>query len=365
MIDAMKIQGFRCFRDFKVHDMNAVTLIGGENNAGKSALLEALFLNMAVNVPGCFQALAQLRNGGEKPPVQAKYLWSPLFYRFRATREIMIQITSQGNTTSFSMKKGGTTAGRGLLDGLLKDSPNEGIGEYLPWLELEYRDCELVKQGNFVIAPMYGNPAQNQVQFAPNDHRPDISVPLPRMLFYKVGSNFSNNTVAEWVSKACMTAVRKQQLLQMLQNFDEAITNVMTVIDDGVPYVYITRSDEEQIPLRYMGDGINKAIRLLLGILNAEHGVLMIDEIENGFYYDYYHEILSGLYRSALQMDCQLLITTHNRDILQTSVEVMKELGQQDKLSYQRMERRGEDIKAYAFDGHDMERAFVAGMEVR
>ena len=368
MIEKMKIQGFRCFQNFEMHDMKPITLIGGENNAGKSAVMEAILLISTVNDPKYFSLLAKLRNGNENVSVQSDHVWLPLFYHFTKTKEIAIDITrNMEGESSFRLAKGGKPS-EGLLDGL----PTMQFGimekEYLPWLGMEYRSGSIEKKGRFVIVPAYGPysvVSQNMIQFGADDRQSNVPVPLERMLFYKAGNSLSSATVAEWVSKSCMSATRKQQLLQMLQNFDAEIADVMTVIDDGTPYVYILRGNSEYIPLRYMGDGINKAIRLLLGIMNVGVGTFMIDEIENGFYYDYYHDILSALYQSALQMNCQLLITTHNRDILQISVEVMKELEQQDKLSYQRMEHRDEVIKSYAFDGFDLEHAFAAGMEVR
>jgi AAA15 family ATPase/GTPase len=43
-IDSIKIEKFKCFADFNVDGLKRVNLIGGKNNVGKTAFLEACFL---------------------------------------------------------------------------------------------------------------------------------------------------------------------------------------------------------------------------------------------------------------------------------------------------------------------------------
>ncbi len=99
--------------------------------------------------------------------------------------------------------------------------------------------------------------------------------------------------------------------------------------------------------------------------MNAEHGIFLIDEIENGLYYDLYADALSALYQSAMKLQCQLLITTHNQQILQTSADVMLKHNSLDQLAYQRMEQYKDDKRAYAFSGEELSHAMKVDMEVR
>src|SRR6266550_154212 len=46
MIQSFKIKNFRSFREFKLEPLERVNLITGSNNVGKTALLEALYLNI-------------------------------------------------------------------------------------------------------------------------------------------------------------------------------------------------------------------------------------------------------------------------------------------------------------------------------
>lgn len=65
MIKTLRIQNFRCFQDLLVKDLSPITLFGGRNNSGKSAILEAVFLNFGYRNPNIFFALAAGRNGND------------------------------------------------------------------------------------------------------------------------------------------------------------------------------------------------------------------------------------------------------------------------------------------------------------
>lgn len=45
MLIDIEIRNFRCFEETKISGFERVNLIGGKNNSGKTALLEALLLN--------------------------------------------------------------------------------------------------------------------------------------------------------------------------------------------------------------------------------------------------------------------------------------------------------------------------------
>ncbi len=61
MIKDVEINNFRCFSKLKVSGFEKVNLISGKNNAGKTALLEALFLNSSPR-PDSIMFLRQIRS---------------------------------------------------------------------------------------------------------------------------------------------------------------------------------------------------------------------------------------------------------------------------------------------------------------
>ena len=364
MITEMHIQRFRGFKDFSMTGIKPITLLGGPNNAGKSSVLESVLLYSVVATQNYFFWLANMRNGSNTVVMHPKYVWAPLFYRFAQSSAIKIGLSCDGKPYSeMSLAKELGPTEVNYAGGLVSDENIVSLG-------LHYQSGQEDFQGRFIFMPLaqggFNTIQQNTITFIPDSaDTKKVNMPWKNIFYYKVGNDFPNNMTAEWVSKACMDERRKEILLHMLQCFEPDIVDVMTVLDDGTPYVYIAKKSGMKLPLRYMGDGINKAIRLLLGVLNAEHGIFLIDEIENGLYYDLYADVLSSLYQSAMDLQCQLLITTHNQQILQTSADVMHKLDRLDQLAYQRMEQYEDDKRAYAFSGEELSQAMKIDMEVR
>ena len=136
-------------------------------------------------------------------------------------------------------------------------------------------------------------------------------------------------------------------------------------MENAVPYVYVILHDGQKMPITYMGDGINRILQLLLCILTTPKGVVLIDELENGFHYSTYAKVLRVLYQTALQKQCQLFITTHSVDILRESANVMRKLEQLDSVCYQRIDFSQGKRHAYSFSGEELESALDIQLEVR
>lgn len=108
MIKALKIQNFRCFQDLLVKNLAPITLFGGRNNSGKSAILEAVFLNFGYRNPNIFFALAAGRNGNGNLQATPERIWNPLFFDFNQTNSFSFSVTREDNVKSvLSMKKSG------------------------------------------------------------------------------------------------------------------------------------------------------------------------------------------------------------------------------------------------------------------
>ena len=60
-IKNIEIKNFKCFKDFKAEGFGQVNLIGGKNNVGKTAFMEALYLYTSEDITEIYERLLVLK----------------------------------------------------------------------------------------------------------------------------------------------------------------------------------------------------------------------------------------------------------------------------------------------------------------
>ena len=93
MYTSFTIKGFRCFEHLTIDPLARINLIAGKNNTGKTALLEALWLHSAPNIPDLGIRLAAFRGVPGQDP---RRLLHDLFFNFDPSRTITLSSKHKG-----------------------------------------------------------------------------------------------------------------------------------------------------------------------------------------------------------------------------------------------------------------------------
>ncbi len=120
----------------------------------------------------------------------------------------------------------------------------------------------------------------------------------------------------------------------------------------------------EKVPLLHMGHGTLRAVQMLSLIESSRNGVVLIDEIESGLHYRMFSELLFVFYDLALELNCQLFITTQSWEVLSETACMMDEIGQLKKLAFVRISRR-KTLRITQYTGQQLLDSCNFDMEVR
>ncbi len=101
MYTSFSIENFRCFENMTIEPLARVNLICGENNTGKTALLEALWLHSGPNLPDLGLRLYGFRNIAGPDPAR---LLHDLFRNFDPHRTISLEAKGDWNDYHRSLK---------------------------------------------------------------------------------------------------------------------------------------------------------------------------------------------------------------------------------------------------------------------
>lgn len=338
LFKSLKVKDFRGVDDLSFDDLSFVNVFLGENNSGKSTVLEAILLILNMSNP---DTLLQI-NG-----IRARKLFSgvsELKYYFRNMEVASVpnitlvntDDTERHLTLAFSLESGATPEpmqdvriGESVLVNTIRmNFEFNRIGE-----RQEYMSLLRVDSNGTIVERRVADKYFEKVSVSL------ITAGMP-----------SANVVNDLTE--LFRRNMKGGVLSLLQLFDDKITGVEILKDD----VYLSYEGiAEMLPSSMMGDGLRRYISIVAAAANPRTSVVLIDELENGLHYSVYRKLWNALFALAVRHNKQIFVTTH-------SIETLKALNDTLNISseYQdgmrlytivRTLKKGHQAYKYTYEG--------------
>ena len=302
MFHDITIENFRGIQSLRLEQLGHVNLFVGENNCGKTSVLESFFLLTGLSNPQLPIMINTSRSQKSVGDNNLKYLFRGMDLQvpphFRAIMESNIERDlSISLDEKFSLKEK-TSSGVESASSHVAAFNARGI-------KLSFK----IEQNHALIAK--GN-SEIQIQddkivlipATPSYHETMKSILLP-----------ANNITANLLSQVAelIKKNRKDILLKYARFFDSTITN-MEILPDGVYIGY--KGLSEMLPLDLSGEGFKKYLSVIASVASGLNQIVLIDELENGIHFSAYQKLWNGLIQLATQNGIQLMITTHGKELI-------------------------------------------------
>ncbi|MEJ7698801.1 MAG: AAA family ATPase [Pyrinomonadaceae bacterium] len=348
MIKSLKIENFRGFESLELNNLSKVNVIVGDNASGKTALLEALFLLGGLSS----EMFLRLKSFRIMPEVKIdttqqtfSELFGDYFYQFDTSKTIYLET---------------------------KGSLAETRNVKMFFAEMEAAQIEVgnsIEETQLISPFNFKGKYEGTKEFEVQAKIEDGTLKLPRFPSPVKAAFFASNT-----------KFHPQETADRFSHLDAegTLQEVTKIFYDIYPFVkdlsIVTRNGQGMVwgrmqglktkqPLTLISEGVNKLLQLLLAIKATPYSYILIDEIENGFYYERLPDICRAIYELAVKSNVQLFISTHSKELLEDIIEVANKNERDFSLIRTEMTKNGST--AIHFSGLTFKRSIEQRAEIR
>lgn len=362
MLERLSICHFRGFRALTMERLARVNLIAGKNGAGKTSLLEALFLLAGagnINLFPQLQALRGLGSNVESLPLTGETAWAPLFHALDAARAARIAGRhSQWGDLALKLtleRRRSSTSEHGRLK----------PGDIPPWDKLGTASPSPTPSlvSCFSRSSHQGKPVQARINVKGTEL--EIAQDAYNALFPAEINLPAFRHVQEDARR--LGALRKQKkgdrVVQALKVVEPALQDVEVNSVNGVPEIWVDLGLPELLPLTALGEGLTYMTRLVLAITAVPNGLLLIDEWENGLHHSVLPQAWQVVARTAQEFKVQIFATTHSFECIRAAHAALS-----DDFRLYRLEASGpfnDRHRCITYEERDVAAVMRHNMEVR
>lgn len=369
-MNSLHIKNYKNLEDLQISKLGRVNLIAGENNVGKSSLLEAISIHQSGGSLEWLKRLLEFRGEAADEYVEnhlQKEMDSFLSFlpnyddEHKLELPIVLSDMKQNVEIRFVYYTETKVVENGY-EGVIRTV----IVDYNP--KSYYDNVAL----GLEITTSFGQ----KILYAFNGVVPRLQTELLRKIQYVRMGDLNTINNPSLFDKLALTPLQKE-VVKALQIIESGIADLNFLKDDRrksrfvrernvdaderVPYV-VFEGESKPRRLSSMGDGINRILTIILAMLNAKDGVLLIDEFENGLHYSVQQKLWKVIFNLSASLNIQVFVTTHSRDAIRAfAAENTKNDG-----TFIRLERRKDKIVAVTYDNNeDLDLVLEQNIEIR
>ena len=304
MIHSFRIDGFRGIRNLSVNNLNSINLIVGDNNSGKTSVLEALQL---LRSPGQISNLFHVARSRDSAILfSGVSLYENVICLFpHSENELAISVHADVDKKPVNCYIHG------------KQSKIMIVPEEMPETTLQHSEMlgeteadQFTGSIDYVCGSQKGSTPLKLDTYSKASGVSIDKYNVVRMAYISPSAHLRSNIVSHIIR----SDVYKDICIAALQLFDPDIIDILQLKSTvGVRVVdYLKHKTLGIMPLSSFGDGVKKVLVLANAIAAAANGVLLIDEVETAIHKKYYDDIFRFLIKACHAFNVQVFITTHS-----------------------------------------------------
>ncbi|QOY36490.1 AAA family ATPase [Anaerobacillus isosaccharinicus] len=371
-IEELFIKRFRRIKNAKLTNLNEINLLVGNNNSGKTSVLEAveLFLNPAS--PANIFQVARLRERNAMPSVGRLSLFECISWLFPLDNyqskrdDIEISFLLNGKEIEIGMKleeelyfeaRQNSLFEENDLDGEIVSSDSSDEEQRIQKVNVRYKDSSKKEYNKNIFFT-----EKDRIPFF-KDEEKIISSNFVTPIDHRVRSYMVRD-----LNEVILSGYRPK-VINALKYFDNNIVGIELLMPKSsnnyrsFPIPFIDHKIMGLTPVTMFGDGVRKALTLASALVRCQNGILLIDELETGIHTSVLGEYFSWLVNASKEFNVQIFATTHSLEAIDAVLGATEEIS---KISVYRLEQSEDGNIVKRFSGEKLkELRYHFGQDVR
>ena len=380
MLNSLEIKNFCNLKELKINSLGNVNLITGKNNTGKSTLLEAIAIYAA---KGDLNLLYQLLNErGEN-------------YRQTDTNKDATEINLKALSSFFPNRNIGfgenDSISIGTIDNTLfgeQQSNDDFVAiRFLKYLDEDKNEINNESNRRTIQTKLFSTNNQEsvfvdyniglEIRIGSSSYTFPLNRERPyRMLLRTVGYNdnfqfIKTKNIDRDINGKLWDNItlsdKEAYVIDALRIIEPEVERI-AFIEEGTrerAAVVKSKANNSVVPLKSMGDGINRILTIILALVNADNGYLLIDEFENGLHHSVQEKLWEIIFYLSKKLNVQVFATTHSEDCIRGFEEALN--GNKDKLDGKliRLDLKKGVIRPVEFNSEELKIVSDGNIEIR
>ena len=301
----IEIENFRGIRKASIDGFNQLTILIGKNGAGKSSILEALYLvsscvSIGDNVRGSMKLdYLVSRRGGRGDWNNSR---SVLWYQMDTSQHIIVRLYTDEKPLEFH-----------VFDRPPYESPVR--------LSIEGGFIELMK-GHLLNDD--GSPKGYREDLLP--HYSNVKEFLEGVLFIDHRLLSNPSTIEEYAWAKVAAKRRDKEIVSMIREEFEPDAESFTYLPIGNTYLLALQTSQTTVRIDDLGDGARIAILASLLLLASNPTIVLIEEPENHMHPAGLKSFITFVLKLAKNKNFQLLMSTHSIELISITQKIAENL---------------------------------------
>ena len=298
---AITIGSYKHFSNLKIEHLKRINIFAGNNNIGKTSLLEAIYLLCYQNA---FEGLYEVvRRRGKISDAKMDMKW--------LSGQVPSSIHIAGEFDSLQ--------GAVVISHLREDTSEFDSTGYIETLKLEstFNNVKQESRIRLFTNKDYSTHTEDYKIICPIVFSSPffLNEPSKYARFYAKSVQAKDiDKIISFIRKNVLPKIKDIRLVDELQRF--------TVNDDSFPI---------GMDLSSYGEGVQRIFFISLMFASAEHGVLLIDEFENAVHVGLLSSFAGFIEELAKEFDVQVFLTSHSKECIDAFVFNIKDI---DEVTY-------------------------------